>query len=888
MGHRICFVAREPRMSDTGDLYATGAYHHATPPPPAGERFAPGALLAGRYRIVAALGKGGMGEVYRADDLTLGQSVALKFLPARLARDPDRLDRFRAEVRTARQVSHPNVCRVYDIGEFDGQPFLTMEYVDGEDLASLLRRIGRLPEEKGVQLARQLCMGLAATHERGVIHRDLKPANVMIDGRGHVRLTDFGLASAAESVADVRDGTPAYQAPEQLAGREVTARSDLFALGLVLYEVFTGRPAFPAATLAELRERYADGTPSKPSSHVGGLDPAVEKVILRCLEQKPDDRPSTAYEVLAGLPGGDPLAEALAAGETPSPQLVADGGGEGTIRPGLGWALLGVVVGGIALVAFLADRVMLFRKMPLPEPPEVLARQAQQVLKHCGYPEKPADSAYHFRVNVDSLLHIFRENPSPKRWENLSAVRPAPLYFFYRQSPQPLSPTGVASDEPMGESEYMLVTEKNPPPTLPGMAGVHLDPSGRLLRMYAVPPRQSNAPDTPPQPEWDRWFDKETIGFDLASLKVSRPEWTPPCACDRQAAWVGTLTDRPDFRVTVAAAAYRGRPVYFEIMPAARPVPAKTPLRGNILLTTGLILLAALIVLAVRNVRAGRGDIRRATRLGLAIMSASAGAWLIGAHHSITHKQTQLILVLGQSGWLALVYGLIYLALEPAIRRRWPWRITGWARLLDGRWRDPMVGRDVLIGLAIGAVSLIVDRVAWLSAEWAGVPPIPITGTGPLALWVTGPPAPLWVLLAASTNVSLSVPTFLLSMSFVCFLVFRREWLAWGAVGLFSLALFTAPMLGPSPTGNALRLFWSGLILGLGLFTLARFGMLASAAALLCEIILSLVPLTADLSAWYSTQGVIGALIVTALAVYALLIATRGQGLFGEWLLGEE
>src|SRR5215470_11207982 len=222
-------------------------------------------LLAGRYRIVAALGKGGMGEVYRADDLTLGQSVALKFLPADLASDPERLARFRAEVRTARQVSHPHVCRVYDLGEADGQPFLTMEYIDGEDLAALLRRIGRLPEEKGIELARQLCEGLAAAHDRGVIHRDLKPANVMIDGRGQVRLTDFGLATAIGAVEDVRAGTPAYQAPEQLAGREVTARSDLFALGLVLYEVFTGRRAFPAATLAELRRLHAEGSPSRPS-----------------------------------------------------------------------------------------------------------------------------------------------------------------------------------------------------------------------------------------------------------------------------------------------------------------------------------------------------------------------------------------------------------------------------------------------------------------------------------------------------------------------------------------------------------------------------------------------------------------------------------------------
>ena len=161
-------------------------------------RFAPGDLVAERYRIVGLLGRGGMGEVYRADDLRLGQPVALKFLPATLARDPMQLARFHAEVRLARQVSHPNVCRVYDIGEADGRHFLSMEYVDGEDLASLLRRIGRLPQDKAVEIARQLCAGLAAAHERGVLHRDLKPANVMLDGRGQVRITDFGLAALAD------------------------------------------------------------------------------------------------------------------------------------------------------------------------------------------------------------------------------------------------------------------------------------------------------------------------------------------------------------------------------------------------------------------------------------------------------------------------------------------------------------------------------------------------------------------------------------------------------------------------------------------------------------------------------------------------------------------
>ncbi|HYP13583.1 MAG TPA: serine/threonine-protein kinase, partial [Bryobacteraceae bacterium] len=186
------------------------------------ERFPPGSLLINRYRVISLLGKGGMGEVYRADDLALGQSVALKFLPESLSNNDDALMRFRNEVRVARQVSHPNVCRVHDVGEVDGHIFLSMVYVDGEDLASLLRRIGRLPEDKALEIARKLCAGLAAAHEKGVLHRDLKPSNVMLDGRGQVLLTDFGLAGLSDQIAgnEVRSGTPAYMAPEQMEGKE--------------------------------------------------------------------------------------------------------------------------------------------------------------------------------------------------------------------------------------------------------------------------------------------------------------------------------------------------------------------------------------------------------------------------------------------------------------------------------------------------------------------------------------------------------------------------------------------------------------------------------------------------------------------------------------------
>jgi serine/threonine protein kinase len=160
--------ARQRRPPSGGWLSSSDSIDHG--------RFAPGAILGGRYRIIGLLGRGGMGEVYRADDLRLGQQVALKFLPDAVAADPIRLSQFHNEVRVARQVSHPHICRVYDIGDVEGQLFLSMEFVTGEDLATSLRRIGRFPEDKAIEIARQLCAGVAAAHERGVLHRDLKPA----------------------------------------------------------------------------------------------------------------------------------------------------------------------------------------------------------------------------------------------------------------------------------------------------------------------------------------------------------------------------------------------------------------------------------------------------------------------------------------------------------------------------------------------------------------------------------------------------------------------------------------------------------------------------------------------------------------------------------------
>jgi len=316
--------------------------------------FPPGTLLAKRYRIVALLGSGGTGEVYRADDLTLDQAVALKFYPARVQAEPGTMARFHREVRLARQISHPNICRVFDIGETEGRAFITMEFVSGEDLHSLLRRIGRLAPDKALEVALQLCSGLTAAHAAGVLHRDLKPANIMLDDRGNVRITDFGLAALADELHHEMDaGTPGYMAPEQLAAKEVTARSDLYALGLVLFEIFTGKRHIEPQRGAELlRPKPAPVTPA----NFVGVDPWVTQAIVRCLDPDPARRPESAMHVAAALarravPAADAITHADAAQEAGPTSAATDGP-----RFRLGWSLVMANLFGFAMLLLLAPR----------------------------------------------------------------------------------------------------------------------------------------------------------------------------------------------------------------------------------------------------------------------------------------------------------------------------------------------------------------------------------------------------------------------------------------------------------------------------------------------------------------------------------------------------
>ena len=257
----------------------------------------------GPYEIVAPLGAGGMGEVYRARDTRLGRDVAIKVLPARFASDPDRLHRFEQEARAVAALDHPNILALHDVGTHEGAPYLVTELLEGESLRERLRD-GALPSRKVVELAVQVCAGLAAAHEKGIVHRDLKPENLFITNDGHVKILDFGVAklkppqrepAVAPTLVDTTApgmviGTVAYMSPEQVRGRTVDHRSDIFSLGCVLYEMLTGKQAFTRDTAADtlsaiLKEEPPDLTTVKP-----GAPPALAQIVSHCLEKHPEER----------------------------------------------------------------------------------------------------------------------------------------------------------------------------------------------------------------------------------------------------------------------------------------------------------------------------------------------------------------------------------------------------------------------------------------------------------------------------------------------------------------------------------------------------------------------------------------------------------------------
>ncbi len=830
----------------------------ATPSPTVA--FTPGEIVGERYRIAGLLGRGGMGEVYRADDLKLGQAVALKFLPRALADDPAARERFHGEVRLARQVSHPHVCRVYDIGELDGRPFLSMEYVDGEDLATLLRRIGRLPPAKAVEIARQLCAGLAAAHEKGVLHRDLKPANVMVDGHGRARITDFGLAVGGDDAPGGFAGTPAYMAPERLAGGPATVRSDLYELGLVLYELFTGKHAFA-------EDRPASRPLTHPSMHTSDMDPAAERAILRCLELQPEKRPRSAAEIALALPGGDPLAAAVAAGETPSPEMVAAAGGEGALPRAKAWTLLLLllaVVGGImALVPASSDLGI----APMDAGPDVVEHRARELADRFAGVPPATDSAAWMERNY-ALIRWLADHLPSKDWRRRLATLGTPALLHLRLSPEPLVPANIGA----------LVGDADPAQDVPGMVSVLVTARGRLCRLQVVPPRR----DVPlaagtAAPPWDALF-KEAM-LDPARFTEVTPTWRPPVPYDQRREWQGTVAELPELPLRVSIATLGDRAVYMSLLGPWDEPSAVNPLTTGIgprvgAMTLGVMIVALVAVLPFftrRNLRLGRADRRGAARVAWTIAMLALLAWLGLSHFPPSRV---LVPVLGGALAVSAAAGVFawasYLALEPYLRRQTPELLIGWARVLEGRFTDPRVGRDLLEGALLGAtcaaaVHFVNGLPTWLS--------FPTQTTMPhLASLALGRLSALGALCQLPATAVIRALT-LTCVAFMLRLVLKRPALVFATMWLLGAGLaWGAENVALEAPGS--------IAVGLTLaIAVTRLGLLATVASVGVAILLQNFPLVFT-SPWYTPYALFVLMLVLGTGIWAFRVSLGGQPVF--------
>ena len=693
-------------------------------------------------------------------------------------------------------------------------------------------------------------------------------------------------------------------APEQQEGREVTTRTDVYALGLVLYEMFTGKRALTVDGALLGGRAQNSAPPASPSTHIPDLDPAIERVILRCLERDPARRPPSAIAVAAALPGGNPLAAAIAAGETPSPDMVAAAGEPGTLSPAIGALCFAGVLIGLILLAPLMRDVSLIGLTKIELGPQALTERAHTVLRNLGYADPAADEAVGYTTDIDYLQYIDEHDRSATRWRALAASQPPALLFWYRQSPRPLVPIGGTN----------IVTRLNPPTTRSGMVSLTLDRTGRLVSLLAVPAQTA------------------TIAGKLCRVRCRRQRQIGN-RCSRRLAWQSRSSRRRSrngcrrssrtrgqhgrARIPIAATCRFGskrRPLWGSRCTSRSsrrgPVPTnedRGPVstsgeRVGLLMRTAVapLAFAVAVLLALRNLRLGRGDRRGALRLSIFILAAGAASNALetGDLQVLTKGPPDVVFV------PAFVW-LLYIALEPHIRRVWPETMIGWSRLLAGSVRDPLVGRDVLVGVLVAIGNGLIFGLHTLLRRWSGRPPqFPVGASGnPFDGMAASSDLLLGGRYALSRIVGsvVSIPVLLGTMVtflllFVLFVLLRRRSLAMAAM-ILGLTVIYVVTHGGWLLANAPADYFAPSVADVVLFAAVqtaivlvavRFGLLTMLVASFVSVLLTLLPIAIDSSVPYASSSRLIVATVIALAAYGWHTALAGRPMLGAVFLRDE
>jgi hypothetical protein len=605
----------------------------------------------------------------------------------------------------------------------------------------------------------------------------------------------------------------------------------------------------------------------------------VERVILRCLESEPSARPATVLAVAAALPGGDPLAAALAAGETPSPQMVAAAGENAGLRPRVAVICLAAVLLGLAFVTYLSIHYGSLEKMQLDQPPEVLTQKAHEIVARLGYPGRPSDSAFGLDVDGDFQDSVEKNDKPRPNWDAVLAARPSIVQYWYRHSPDNLE----ASDFYDNLLTPGIVTRSDPPTVLSGMINLELDSQGRLTYFQAIPAQKQNeknfAPPAAPLPssfDWNILF--VAAGLDPSKLQLAQPEWTSLATSDTRMAWTGVWpgTTRP---LRVEAAAFQGKPVFFSLIGDwTKPSRMKSTEKESIGQRSGRIigivvlctLLVGSVLLARRNYRQGRGDREGALRLALVMFLLEMGLFLCRSHFaSIGDTLGLFVIAVSTALFISGVTWTLYLAVEPWVRRHWPQTIISWSRLLSGKVRDPLVGRDILFGVILGVVWILIFQIRFIPMMRMGASPARVStdflmgGREALGAWLRQWPQSIQTTLAFF---------FLL---FALKVLLRKEWIA----GIALVAIFALPR-GLSSHYMAVEIPAQILVYAIAVIIVLRFGFVPLVCAVFTINLVANVPLSADFSAWFMPASILAVLSVVALAGWGFYHSLGGERLW--------